>query len=116
MTEEREEREKNKPRREKARVSESRKLIEQRKISSNMLFMLERDLSLDGNLTEPRICAPKLLSVKVKRQISSKKSFVLSIKSNYADFPAHKGKEISIIRLSSIRRIVERREHRTAHI
>ena len=103
MTGEGKEREKNKPRREKARVSESKKLTERRKISLDGLFMLERDLSLDESLTEPRICALKLLSAKVKRQISSKKSFILPIKSNCADFPAHKGKEISTIRLSSHR-------------
>ena len=67
-----EEQEKNKPRRDKARVSESRKLTEKRKSSSDGLFMLKRGLSLDGSLTEPRICAPELLSAKVKRQISSK--------------------------------------------
>ena len=72
MTGEVEEQEKNKPRKEKARVSESRKLTERRKSSSDGLFMLERDLSLDGNLTKPRICAPEHLSAKVKRQINSK--------------------------------------------
>ena len=61
------EREKNKSRKEKAQVSESRKLTERRKISSDGLFMLERDLSLDGSLTEPRVCALELLSAKVKR-------------------------------------------------
>ena len=62
--------------------------------------MLERDLSLVGSLTESRVCALELLSAKVKRQISSKKSFILPIKSNCADFPAHRGKEISTVRLS----------------
>ena len=75
-----EEQEKNKPRRDKARVSESRKLTEKRKSSSDGLFMLERDLSLDGNLTEPRICAPEHLSAKVKRQISSKNYLYLPSK------------------------------------
>ena len=65
MTGEVEEQEKNKPRKEKARVIESRKLIERRKSSSDGLFMLERDLSLDGSLTEPRVCAPEHLSAKV---------------------------------------------------
>ena len=97
------EREKNKSRKEKAQVSESRKLTERRKISSDGLFMLERDLSLDGSLTEPRVCALELLSAKVKRQISSKKSFILPINSNCAGFSAHKDKEISTVRLSSYR-------------
>ena len=72
MTGEGEEQEKNKPRREKVRVSESGKLTEGRKGSSNRLFMLEIDLNLDESLTKPRICALELLSEKVKRQISSK--------------------------------------------
>ena len=97
------EREKSKPRKEKSRVSEGKKLTERRKISSDGHFMLERDLSLDGSLTEPRVCAPELLSAKVKRQINSKKSFILPIKSNCAGFPAHKGKEIYTVRLSSHR-------------
>ena len=67
MTREGEEQEKNKPRREKTRVSESRKLIERRKGSSDRLFMLEIDLNLDESLTEPRICALELLSAKVKK-------------------------------------------------
>jgi len=33
--------------------------------------MLDRDLNLDGSLAESKICALELLSVKVKRQISS---------------------------------------------
>ena len=74
------EREKNKSRKEKAQVSESRKLIERRKISSDGLFMLERDLSLDGSLIEPRVCALELLSAKVKRQISSKNYLYLPSK------------------------------------
>ena len=72
MTGEGEEQEKNKPSREKARVSKSRKLTERRKGSSDRLFMLKMDLNLDESLTEPRIYALELLSVKVKRQISSK--------------------------------------------
>ena len=103
MTREGGEREKSKPKKEISRVSEGRKLTERRKISSDGLFVLERDLSLDGSLTKPRVCAPELLSTKVKRQISSKKSFILHIKSNCAGFPAHKGKKISTVRLSSYR-------------
>ena len=103
MTGEGGEREKSKPRKEKSRVSEGRELTERRKISSDGLFVLKRDLSLDGSLTEPRVCVPELLSAKVKRQIGSKKSFMLPIKSNCAGFPAYKGKEISTVRLSSHR-------------
>ena len=47
MTGEGEEQEKNKLRKEKARVSEGRKLIEKRKSVSDRLFVLEIDLSLD---------------------------------------------------------------------
>ena len=72
MTGEGEEQEKNKPKKEKSRVSESRELTEKRKGSSDKLFMLEIDLNLDESLDEPRIYALELLSAKVKRQISSK--------------------------------------------
>ena len=72
MTGEREEQEKNKPRKEKTRVSEGRELTERRKGFSNRLFVLEIYLNLDESLAEPRICALELLSAKVKRQISSK--------------------------------------------
>ena len=71
MTKEEEEQEKDKLRRGKTQVKERRKLTEMRKSSSDRLFMLERDLSLAGSLTELRICAQELLSAKVKRQISS---------------------------------------------
>ena len=98
-----EKQEENEPKREKAQISENRKLTEKRKSSSDRLFVLERDLNLDGSLTESRICALELLSAKVKRKISSKKSFILPIKSNCAGFCAHKGKEISTVRLSSHR-------------
>ena len=67
MTKEREEQEKDKLRREKTQVGERRKLTEMKKSSSDMLFMLERDLSLARSLTELRICVQELLSVKVKR-------------------------------------------------
>ena len=53
MTKEGEEREKDKFRREKTRVGKRRKLTEMRKSSSDRLFMLERDLSMAGSLTEP---------------------------------------------------------------
>ena len=55
MTKEGEEQEKDKLRREKTQVGEKRKLTEMRKSSSDRLFMLEKDLSLAGSLTELRI-------------------------------------------------------------
>ena len=61
------EQEKDKLRREKTQVGERRKLTEMKKSSSDMLFMLERDLSLARSLTELRICVQELLSAKVKR-------------------------------------------------
>ena len=73
-----EEQEKNKPRKEKARVSEGRELTEKRKNVSDRLFVLEIDLNLDESLDEPRIYALELLSAKLKRRICSKKSFILS--------------------------------------
>ena len=87
MTGEVEEQEKNKPKKEKARVSESRKLTERRKSSLDWLFMLERDLSLDGSLTEPRICAQELLSAKVKRQVRSNGNLYLPLKITVWVFP-----------------------------
>ena len=52
-----EEPEKNKPRKEKARVTESRELTEKRKGASDRLFVLKIDLNLDESLDEPRIYA-----------------------------------------------------------
>ena len=80
MTGEGEEQEKNKPRKEKARVSEGRELTEKRKGSSDRLFVLEIDLNLDESLDELRVYALELLSAKVKRQISSKNHLYLSSK------------------------------------
>ena len=50
MTGEGEEQKKNKPRKEKARVSEGRELTEKRKGSSDRLFVLEVDLNLGESL------------------------------------------------------------------
>ena len=72
MMGEEEEQGKNKPRKEKARVSEGKELTEKRKGASDRLFVLEIDLNLDESLDEPRIHAIELLSAKVKRQINSK--------------------------------------------
>ena len=67
MTKEGEEQGKDKLRREKTQVGERRKLTEMRKSSPGRLFMLERDLSLAGSLTELKICVQELLSAKIKR-------------------------------------------------
>ena len=64
-----------------------------RKSSSDKLFMLERDVSLAGNLTKLRICAQELLSAKVKRRISSNGYLYLQLKITMG-FPTHKVKEI----------------------
>ena len=80
MTGEGEEPEKNKPRKEKARVSKDRELTEMRKGASDRLFVLEIDLNLDKSLDEPMIYALELLSAKVKRQISSKNYLYLPSK------------------------------------
>ena len=80
MTGEGEEQEKNKPRKEKARVSEGREFTEKMKGSSDRLFVLEIDLNLDESLDEPRIYALELLSAKVKRQTFSKNHLYLPLK------------------------------------
>ena len=113
MTGEEEEQEKDKPRREKVRVSESRKLTERRKGSSDRLFMLEIDLNLDESLTEPRICALELLSAKVKRQISSKNYLYLPSKVTAQIFPPIKVKKSPPL---DYHRTVERVKHRIARI
>ena len=54
--------------------------------------MLKRDVSLVEGLTELRICAQELLSVKVKRQIGLNGDLYLQLKKkNRTGFPAHKG-------------------------
>ena len=108
MTGEGEEQEKDKPRREETRVSESRKLTERRKSSSDGLFMLEKDLSLVGSLTEPRICALELLSAKVKRQISSIDYLYLPLKVTVRIFPPIKVRKSPPL---NYHRTVKRGEH-----
>ena len=108
-----EEQEKNKPRREKARVSKSIKLTERRKGSSNKLFMLEIDLNLDDSLTEPRIYALELLSAKVKRQISSKNYLYLPSKVTARIFPPIKVRKSPPL---DYHRVIERGKHRAARI
>ena len=72
--------EKNKPRKEKARVNGGRELTEKRKGASDRLFVLEIDLSLDESLDEPRVYVLELLSAKLKRQIRSKNHLCLPLK------------------------------------
>ena len=113
MTGEREEQEKNKPRKEKARVSEGRELTKKRKGSSDRLFVLEIDLNLDESLAELGICALKLLSAKVKRQISSKNYLYLPSKVTARIFPPIKIRKSPPL---DHHRVVERGKHRTARI
>ena len=113
MTREGEEREKNKPRKEKARVSEGRELTERRKGSSDRLFVLEIDLNSDESLAEPRICALEFLSAKVKRQISSKNYLYLSSKVTAQIFPPIKVRKSSPL---DHHRTVERGKHQAARI
>ena len=82
-----EEQEKNKPRKEKARVNEGRELTEKRKGASDRLFVLEIDLNLDKSLDEPRVYALELLSAKLKRQIRSKNHLYLPSKVIARIFP-----------------------------
>ena len=113
MTGEGEEQEKNKPRKEKARVSEGRELTEKRKGSSDRLFVLEIDLKLDESLDEPRIYALELLSAKVKRQINSKNHLYLSSKVTARIFPPIKARKSPPL---DHHRVVERGKHRAACI
>ena len=113
MTGKGEEQEKNKPRKEKARVSEGGELIEKRKGSSDRLFVLEIDLNLDESLTEPRICALELLIAKVKRQISSKNYLYLPSKVTACIFPPIKVKKSPPL---DHHRAIERGKHKVARI
>ena len=108
-----EEQEKNKPRKEKARVSEGRELTEKRKSASDRLFVLEIDLNLDESLAKPRICALELLSAKVKRQISSKNYLYLSSKVTAQIFLPIKIRKSPPL---DHHRAVERGKHRAACI
>ena len=113
MTGEGKEQEKNKPRKEKARVNEDRELTEKRKGASDRLFVLEIDLNLDESLDEPKIYALKLLSAKVKRQISSKNHLYLPSKVIARIFPPIKARKSPPLNLHHV---VERGKYRTAHI
>ena len=113
MTGEGEEQEKNKPKKEKIRVSEGRELTEKRKGASDRLFVLEIDLSLDENSDEPRVYALELLSAKVKRQIGSNNHLYLPSKVTARIFPPIKARESPPL---DHHRAVERGKHRAARI
>ena len=108
-----EEQEKNKLRKEKARVNGGRELTEKRKGVSDRLFVLEIDLNLDESLDEPRIYALELLSAKVKRQIGSNNHLYLSSKVIAQIFPPIKARKSPSL---DHHRAVEHEEHRVARI
>ena len=84
-----------------------------RKSSLDRLFMLERDVSLVGDLIELRICAQELLSVKVKRQIGSNGYLYLQLKITMWVFLLIKLKKSPPL---DYHHTVERGEHRAARI
>ena len=84
-----------------------------RKNSLDRLFMLKRDVSLAGDLTELRICAQELLSAKVKRQIGSNGYLYLQLKITMRVFPPIKLKKSPPL---DYHHTVERGEHRAARI
>ena len=75
--------------------------------------MLKRDVSLAEDLTELRICAQELLSVKVKRQIGSNGYLYLQLKITVQVFPPIKLKKSPPL---DYHHTVERGEHRAARI
>ena len=113
MTGEGKEQEKNKLRKEKARVNEGRELTEKRKGASDKLFVPEIDLNLDESLDEPRVYTLELLSAKVKRQISSKNHLYLQSKVTARIFPPIKARKSSPL---DHHRAVERGKYRAARI
>ena len=84
-----------------------------RKSFSDRLFMLKRDVSLAGDLTEFRIYAQELLSVKVKRQIGSNGYLYLQLKITVQGFLPIKLKKSPPL---DYNHIVECGEHRAARI
>ena len=75
--------------------------------------MLERDVSLAGDLTELRICAQELLSVKVKRQIGSNGYLYLQLKITVWVFSPIKLKKSPPL---DYHPTIEREEHRATRI
>ena len=113
MTGEGREQEKNKPRKEKARVNEGRELTEKRKGASDRLFVLEIDLSLDESSDEPRVYALELLSAKLKRQIHSKNHSCLLLRVTARIFSPIKTRKSPPL---DLHHAVERGKHKAAHI
>ena len=113
MTGEGREPEKNKPRKEKARVNGGRELTEKRKGASDRLFVLEIGLSLDKSSDEPRVYALGLLSTKLKRQIRSKNHLCLPLRVTARIFPPIKAKKSPSL---DLHQAVERGKHRAARI
>ena len=113
MTEEGREPEKNKPRKEKARVNGGRELTEKRKGASDRLFVLEVDLSLDESSGEPRVYALELLSAKLKRQIRSKNHLCLPLRVTARIFPPIKARKSPPL---DLHHAVEHGKHRAACI
>ena len=113
MTGERKEQEKNKFRKEKARVNEGRELTKKRKGASDRLFVLEIYLNLDESLDELRVYALELLSAKVKRQISSKNHLYLPSRVTVQIFPPIKARKSPPLDHHCV---VECGEHRDARI
>ena len=74
--------------------------------------MLEIDLSLDESSDESKVYALELLSAKLKRQIRSKKSFILP-KVTAQIFPPIKTKESPPF---DLHHAIERGKHRAARI
>ena len=74
--------------------------------------MLEIDLSMDESSDEPRVYALELLSAKLKRQIRSKKSFIL-FRVTAQIFQPIKAKESPPF---DLHHAVEREKHRAARI
>ena len=77
------------------------------------LFMLERDVSLAGDLAELRICAQELLSAKIRRQISSNGYLYLLLKVTVRVFQPIKLRKSPPL---DYHHTVERGEHRAARI
>jgi len=94
MVGEGEEPKKNKPRKEKVRVSEDRELTEKRKGASSRLFVLEIDSDLDESGDEPKKYALELFSAKVKKQTGSKNHLYLPSKVTIQIFPPIKANDL----------------------
>ena len=112
MGEEREP-EKNKPKKEKARVNGGRELTEKRKGASDRLFVLEIDLSLDESSVEPRVYALELLSAKLKRQIRSKNHLCFLLRVTARIFLPVKAKKSPLL---DLHHALERGKHRAIRI